>query len=520
MRNPSSVVLLAAAVFGLAACDDDGTGPIGEISTVEAWAYVDMDGDGVFTAGSDEAISGAQVTLTPSDGGAAITATTDANGIASFSEVQPGTYTAGIDTGATPADAELISAAAPTVVAPFEGATVQTEFRFAYDFDSIESVKAMEEGSAVFVSGVVTAGQGAYRTNNIYLQDATGGIQVFGLEEDLGLQAGDRVRLRGDLGSFNDEQQIVNPFDVVTIGTADMPEPVEVTPTEINALTNEGELVVTRTARVLSVGGGSGAAYNVTFFHEDDVSETFDARIEALVGETVTRDTWEIGAGYDLTGILGSFRGSAQIKPRSGDDIVRVADPIELPDPEVVTIEGARALELGTRVQVEGVVTVEPGMHRNDNLFIQDETGGIQVFGVSGSFELGQSIRVVGEMGAFNDELQIVDPVIEDLGMSTVPDPIVISATVFNSLENEGELITIENVSVVSVGDTDGSGRYNVTVTDGTTEMQVRIEGGVADTITPDVWEGGGTFNVTGVLGQYRGTAQLKPRMASDVQAN
>jgi DNA/RNA endonuclease YhcR with UshA esterase domain len=518
MRNPSSVVLLAAAVFGLAACDD-GTAPTGEISTVEVRAYVDMDGDNEFTPDFDEAVTDATVTLTPSDGGTPITATTDAAGLATFTAVEPGTYTAAIAAEATPDDAELISQASPTLVAPFEGAALTTEFQYAYNFHSIENVKAMEQGSAVFVYGVVTAGQGTYRDDNIYIQDATSGIQVFGLEPELDLAAGTAVKLRGDLGAFSGEQQIINPFDVTVVGTVDVPEAREVTAPEINDRTYEGELVVTRMARVVTIGGGTGPAYNVTFIDED--LETFAARIEAGVGATVTRDTWEVGAGYDLTGTLGSFNGNAQIKPRSADDIVRVADPVETPDPSVVTIAEARALDDGVLIEVTGVITVATGMHRTqgDNAYIQDATGGLQIFGLGSALEIGDSVRIVGNMDTFH-ERQITSPEVTVLGTGTVPAPVVLSATAFNSLDHEGELVTIENVTVLSVGEADGSGRYNVTVEDSEGEMQIRIEGGVASTFETSFWTVGNSYDVTGALGQYDGTAQVKPRMASDVEAN
>jgi DNA/RNA endonuclease YhcR with UshA esterase domain len=183
-----------------------------------------------------------------------------------------------------------------------------------------------------------------------------------------------------------------------------------------------------------------------------------------------------------------------------------------------------KATEDGRLVQIDAVVTVGFEMHRRegDNIYVQDATGGLQVFGsalIAHELEIGDSIRVVGLLATFNQERQIASPQVEVLGTGTVPAPIDLQANAFNALTHEGELVRIVNVEVVSVpSTTDGQGRYNLVVRDAQGDMQIRIEGGIAEHFPLDFWEVGGRYTVTGALGNFQGTAQLKPRMQADVE--
>jgi DNA/RNA endonuclease YhcR with UshA esterase domain len=520
-RFPRPLLFLLAVAFAATACDDGVTDPVGSPSDVQVRAYVDLDGSGTFTQG-DHAVEGATVTLTPSAGGTAMTATTGPEGLATFSTVEPGTYTLSMDMAGAPEGTDLVSPSTPTVVAPFDGGQVTAEFRFVYLFGTIATAKQRADGDPVFLRGVVTVEQGAFRAagDNLYFQDASGGIQVFGVDPSLELQRGADVMLRGERGSFSGEVQIVSP-EVTVIGTGTVPTPRQVTGSQIVARTYEGDLVVTRMARLVSVPGGTAAAYNLTFTAEDGTN--FAVRIEAPVGATVTRATWEVGAGYDLTGVPGAFNSAAQLKPRGSGDIVRVADPIEDEDPDPITLAEARLLDNGTLVSVIGVVTVGHGMHRTqgDNIYIQDATAGLQVFGSAlnaRELAVGDSVLIVGVMATFNDERQVTDPsVIEVLGSGTVPAPLVLGSGAFNALDHEGELVRIENVTLVSVGTADGVGRHNVVFGDAEGTMEVRIEQGVVALFPAESWEVGATYTITGALGQFRGLAQLKPRMEADV---
>lgn len=209
--------------------------------------------------------------------------------------------------------------------------------------------------------------------------------------------------------------------------------------------------------------------------------------------------------------------------PRPASVYINERQFVPVPTAEgcVITVQAAKSLQIGDFVMVEGVATVGQGRHRDDNIYVQDATSGIQVFGVPSGLGVteGDSLRVTGELGEFNDELQVVNPAITVIGDGTVPDPVVLTGAEINALTNVGELVRAENATLVEVGDEDGLGRHNVTLEgeDGET-FQLRVEGGLVDEVPASSWEVGATYHVTGALGNFRGTAQLKPRTAADIE--
>jgi DNA/RNA endonuclease YhcR with UshA esterase domain len=195
--------------------------------------------------------------------------------------------------------------------------------------------------------------------------------------------------------------------------------------------------------------------------------------------------------------------------------------PVPTAEGCVITIATAKTLQIGDFVMVEGVTTVGQGRHRNDNIYLQDLTTGIQVFGIPSTLGLieGDSVRVTGELGQFNDELQIVNPNVTLLGEGTVPEPRVVTGAEINALTYVGELVRAESATLLEVGSEDGLGRHNVTLQaeDGES-FQVRIEGGAVDAMPASAWVVGATYDITGALGSFRGTAQIKPRVAADIE--
>jgi hypothetical protein len=122
---------LAAAVLALAGGCGETVAPAGTPSAVSVHTYVDADGSGTISDG-DVLISGVQVTLEPTSGGAALQATTNEHGVALFAGVMPGTYRVAT-AGTLPEGAVLATASSPIIVAPYQGAQLAAEFRYVFN---------------------------------------------------------------------------------------------------------------------------------------------------------------------------------------------------------------------------------------------------------------------------------------------------------------------------------------------------------------------------------------------------
>ncbi|MBT8336127.1 MAG: hypothetical protein KJO11_05945, partial [Gemmatimonadetes bacterium] len=93
MRRSFPRVLAVAALLALVGCDEESiTLATGSPSTLTVRAYVDTNGDGVWTAGVDEPIASVTITATSTSGGAGGDATTGAEGQATLEGLLPGSY--------------------------------------------------------------------------------------------------------------------------------------------------------------------------------------------------------------------------------------------------------------------------------------------------------------------------------------------------------------------------------------------------------------------------------------------
>ncbi|MBO4358315.1 MAG: hypothetical protein J5796_00780, partial [Erysipelotrichaceae bacterium] len=121
--------------------------------------------------------------------------------------------------------------------------------------------------------------------------------------------------------------------------------------------------------------------------------------------------------------------------------------------------EAADTLGAGYRFTVEGVVTSNTtGYDSNtgffDCVYIQDETGGLCIFPVSGTYKVGDRVRVTGHTDFYQGEreLQVVD--IEWIEEAEEPAPREVTAKQINDCEVTGELIsltgTVESYEVVN----------------------------------------------------------------------
>jgi DNA/RNA endonuclease YhcR with UshA esterase domain len=132
------------------------------------------------------------------------------------------------------------------------------------------------------------------------------------------------------------------------------------------------------------------------------------------------------------------------------------------PEAVVSSIEAAQAAGEGIKLTLEGVVTSNAsGYDKNtaffDCIYIQDKTGGINLFPVDGSFKIGDVVRVTGVTGSYNGERELIVSSIEKIGEADPVKPKELSAKDAMSGKYLGQLIKVSG-TVYSLGyATDGT---------------------------------------------------------------
>jgi predicted extracellular nuclease len=499
--------------------------------SVNGVLYRDENGNGTFEAANDFPAPGIAVQLfagTSATGTPVATTNTTAAGAFSFGGVRPGTYTVHFD---VPAGVTVVGGTNQQVtVAANAPATLQARFTGNLVVP-VATAKARPVGSNVTVEGVVTTTLGDFtasgtpQVGNLYVQDASAGIQVFGIPLTQGLVPGDSVRITGTVATFSGETQISNPGVVaVKLGTGTVPTPRLLTGTQLASRTAEGSLVRVNELTVTAVGAQATAtsSFNVTVTAADGT--VFTVRVE---GRTpVERPMFTVGETYNIVGIATAFLSagvtSEQLKPRTPADIVRVSP---------LTIAEIKALPVGTEVSTRGVVTTtlgeftSTGTPPSGNLYVQDRTGGIQVFGVPVSQGLvpGDSVTVSGTLGTFSGEIQITTPnlVVNKVGTGTVPAPQVITGGQLASRAFEGSLVRVNDLTINTVGaQANANSSYNVTATapDGTI-FTIRVEG--RTNLERTAFTIGSVYDLVGIATAFTGggvtSEQLKPRSTADL---
>jgi hypothetical protein len=476
--------------------------------------YRDDDGSGTFNPDSDTPAPGMTVRLYAGEGttGEPLAETaTSAAGAYEFHTLRPGRYTLAV----VPFPTTDIVEGATRVVDVLPAQALSAEFVFTGTLlIPIAEARARAVGESVTVEGVVHVAQGTLRTDNAYIQDGTAGILVFGIPAATGLVVGDSVRVTGTRGVFNDEVQITSPT-VERLGTGATPTPRVLTPAQILAFEHQGELVQALNLRVTAIAGGTGAAFDVTT--QAETGETIMVRVGGA-GTGLTRASFEVGRRYNVVGAMGRFRATPQILVRSPADIPLYTGPTPIAE--------AKGVALNDTVFVEGIVTAAQGTFRTDNIYLQDASGGIQVFNVPTGLglELGERIQVRGLMGEFSTERQIVrfsstEPlIVTRIGTAAVPAPRLTTGQEIVARTYDGLLVVTQNARLTAPP-AGTSGAYNLTfeAADGT-EFTLRIDGLVANTVPRSFWEANAHYDLVGVLGAHVSVgAQLKPRGPADI---
>jgi hypothetical protein len=335
-------IILAGAVLALAAwaCDPEiapqfvieGTGAL------DGLAFADADRNGAFDPSAGDApVAG--VTLVVRERGTEETftggtAVSDAGGRFSIAQLPPGTHDLFIDTATVPGGVAFCQNPLQVTIARDRVRFVPVIGRGGCIIDIVEA-EAQPQGTFVTVRGLVTAAPGQLRNEASYIQDETGGVQLFDADlRTLGIEVGDRIEISGTLGSFNQELEIL---DNVTLNDSDkafaVPVPGELTSAAVAAAgappTNpvQGTFVVVRRARQMTA-FASGGGRNAQF---DDGSGAMEIRIEVgLVPTAATvATTFPFDPGtprcYDVTGVIGAFNLVAQLKPRTLADMQEVS---------------------------------------------------------------------------------------------------------------------------------------------------------------------------------------------------
>ena len=173
--------------------------------------------------------------------------------------------------------------------------------------------------------------------------------------------------------------------------------------------------------------------------------------------------------------------------------------------------DGNSSALVGQTVTVTGRVSVPPGTFNAGSFYIQDATGGVQCYLPGVRLSLGDSVLVTGKVKEYNGETEIVPAVASDvrvLGSGEPPLPVFFPLAVSEREPYEGRLVRtwgkIGRIFGSTVYLSDGRGKIKCYIDSNT---QISLQGFVQDDV----------IGVVGVLSEYQGEQEIKPRFQQDL---
>ena len=415
-------------------------------------------------------------------------------------------------------------------------------------------------GYAARIQGTVSAGSNTFSagTNDDYIQDATGGINVFRSTDTAtpfsSTTPGQSVEVVGRVG-FNGGrfrlditeslEKTTSPYGISALGSGPSPVPATVTIAALtaNPESYEGQLVSIANSQIVSgtlpvtpqaldqfvtISDGTGS-FSLKVDHDTDIEGFTPSTTFTVVG-IIQQDDFlrPFNSGYNVAprgrpDLGGTAAGATLISIASARiDAVNNADGTPGADfvPDLVN----------QLVKIRGAVTSVDFRGGNGiEYYVQDATGGIDLFSTSqnfGPFSVGDSVEAVGLVTHFNGLTEITVSSVSLLAPGTVapamPQLVTLSQLAAGGPGEglEGRLIRVDDVTITSGTFPAAGADANLTITDATGSVTLRIDRdtNIAGTPTP-----GGSFSIVGLLGQFDTSApfdsgyQLFPRALSDM---
>jgi DNA/RNA endonuclease YhcR with UshA esterase domain len=391
---------------------------------------------------------------------------------------------------------------------PGQNNSTQFAWSIAYAFRDLDSNYVPDLlDSTVTITGVITAPPGIYSDLEAYVQDYSAGVCLFG-DYPVPLNYGDSIVATGHVSQYRGKNELAD-LNYTLIGPGTLPEPIDVNGSILNTEYYEGSLVRVKVSYL----SGFILEGNTAYTAWDTLNDQFTIWIDSytnIPGSLAPIDT------FTLTGIKGQYTTSTppddgyQLMPRDTSDFSHLFTPeiknigdVQEPGPDNVSSKYVDSV-----VTVEGVLTGPNYTFTagNPSFYIQDSTGGVNVYNPAGDSlfniyidSLGARFRITGTVTEYNGLTEVANGYAWFLGMDTVPLPRQILPNWFLTEGMESFLVEMTGV-IASTAYQTGAG-YNFDLLNGDAGITVRFT--TSSGINPLSILKNDKKTFTGIVGQY-----------------
>lgn len=224
-----------------------------------------------------------------------------------------------------------------------------------------------------------------------------------------------------------------------------------------------------------------------------------NAEVVVPAGQVVVMGTEQLSGGGFLIVSGTTFFSNKEIDSTSGDDVQRYVNAViagnileeSKPAPEITSISHVQdtvTVQEGEKFTIQGIATSNAsGFDQRtaffDCIYVQDGTGGINVFPVDGNIQAGQTVQITGYVSSYLGErqLQARSVKVVDKTVSALPEPKALTTAQLAAGNDLGRLIQVSGV-VTRVDMKEGMPETILVRDDSGDDCRVFIDG----YITPD----------------------------------
>lgn len=189
----------------------------------------------------------------------------------------------------------------------------------ALPIETISQVRERADDAQVQITGTVTAPPGTLSDQYLYIEDSSGGIQVYSYSKDLPeLKSGDVVNLTGTLAGENSDRRIKTSTSQIEITSNNNPPPAPMT-LPINQINESTE------GRYVSVTGTVSETSGDTFRVKADEDEV---RVIIRDSTQIQKPKMRRGDKVEVAGIVSQYHSEYRLLPFRQED-VKIINQVE-----------------------------------------------------------------------------------------------------------------------------------------------------------------------------------------------
>ncbi len=253
----------------------------------------------------------------------------------------------------------------------------------------------------------------------------------------------------------------------------------------------------------------------------DDSGEVIVAVDETTIALTGALPEIVEGQGIDIAGAVSLYKDTPQIVPATVADIVLSAAPPEAAAVAITSLSEAQNAAIGSRLRLQGRVVLMEGFKGGMKATLDDGAAQITLVlwdnvytALENPFavDVGAEVVVDGELGSYEDELQIVPESFKDITIVTPAPEIPWVAVGDLRTLDAGRVVRLRGVLGAPQGFSAGA---KALFDDGSGTITVLLWTNILTSLDPPPTEGM-QVEVIGVIQEYRGDLEIVPRSTLD----